>query len=256
MNSIQKFSLGLLAASALVSSCISPLAFEDPSSARQNLASPSQRRFGSRPLMDTGAEPATQNAGYGLQPQAQQGGQPFVQQQAPASQGMASAGQAQRMSSGAPMQTNNSALMGWNGEVSASAGEGQTRLSSGQPKHGLEPQVQGRMHILNLYQEVLDERDSLLIELQRLNSALREGEQLLTQLRASEKEYGLRLASLEEVKRTLVAQNRELSERLTLAQIRRLESDKLLLETQIAMHTKASMGTPEEAATPLLVTEK
>lgn len=254
MNSIQKFSLGLLTASTLVSSCISPLAFEDPSSARQSLASPSQRRFGSRPLLNTGAEPAYQSADYGLQPQVQQEGQPFAQQPAPG--GMASAGQAQRMSSGQPAQPNSSALMGWNGEVSASAGEGQRRLAAGQPKHGLEPQVQGRMHILNLYQEVLDERDGLLIELQRLNSALREGEQLLTQLRASEKEYSLRLASLEEVKRTLVAQNRELSERLTLAQIRRLESDKLLLETQIAMHTSAAKVTPEEVSTPLLVTEK
>jgi len=255
MNSIIKIGLTLLTSSALFASCVGPLAFQDPASARQSLAPQGQHRFGSRPLMNPEESYAPQNAGYGLQQAAQPQMQPQMQQGAP-SNNMASAGQAQRRPSAQPAMGDNSALMGWNGEVSASSGEGQRRMASGQPKHGLEPQVQGRMHILNLYQEVLDERDSLLIELQRLNSALREGEQLLTQLRASEKEYGLRLSSLEEVKRTLVAQNRELSSRLTLAQIRRLESDKLLLETQIAMHTNAPKGTPEDGADPMLVTEK
>lgn len=244
MNNLSRILLSALGALPLAASCTGPLAFQDPLTARQSPSMSSQRRFGSRPVYREEGQVAPADADYGLQPSQR------PQLDMPG-----------RLSSGiqahvVPSPAASSPLMGWEGQVINDSGEGQTRLAQGPSKHGLEPQISGRTHILNLYQEVLDERDSLLLELERLNSALREGEQLLTQLRSSEKAHSQRLAALEEIKRTLIEQNRDLSSRLTVAQIRRLESDKLLLETQIAMHSNTNDLRNADVAEPMLLTEK
>ena len=112
------------------------------------------------------------------------------------------------------------------------------------------------MHILNLYQEVLDERDSLLAEVERLGSALQTSEAERNMVRASEAEIGTRIAALEEAKRSLLEQNQDLAARLTTAQIRRLESEKLLLETQIAWHRDRAVmreGTTQEGGVTAMV---
>lgn len=90
------------------------------------------------------------------------------------------------------------------------------------------------MHILELYQAVLDERDSLALEVKALTAALEKSETGLGEARRSSSELETRIAALEEAKEALLRQNQELAARLTTAQIRRLEAEKLLLETRIA----------------------
>ena len=129
-------------------------------------------------------------------------------------------------------------------------------MAMGDPKHGLEPAISNRMRILDLYQEVLEERELLEVELARLNKANKAGEELVTRQRDAMQEMNKNLASLEDARRSLIEQNRDLSARLTVAQIRRLESDKLLLETQIAMHTTTQFAPSLESAEPILTADK
>ena len=124
-------------------------------------------------------------------------------------------------------------LYGWDGSVAAGETPGQVSQRAN-PGHGLEPTIEGRMHILELYQTVLDERDALASEVQALTKALERTEGDLAAVRGEKAELETRLAAEERAKQGLLQQNVELSGRLTTAQIRRLEAEKLLLETRIA----------------------
>ena len=98
---------------------------------------------------------------------------------------------------------------------------------------GVEPSLAGRMHIIELYQEVLDERDALAEEVQGLTSALEK-----SQAQHSEKDGSrdMLLQRITELEGSLAQMRRDYEEmgaRLTTAQIRRLEAEKLLLETRI-----------------------
>jgi hypothetical protein len=237
MNTQTKLTLALCLLSSLTASCIAPLALADPASARQSPSFQGQRRHGSRPTMDQGT-------GFGNQgPAPYQASMP--QQQAVAQNPY-----------GAVAQPAQVPLMGWGGEVAMMSQEGQTRMAMGDPKHGLEPAISNRMHILKLYQEVLEERELLEVELERLNKANKAGEELVKRQRDALKEMNESLASSEDARSSLLDQNRDLSARLTVAQIRRLESDKLLLETQIAMHTTIQFAPSLDPAAPILTAEK
>lgn len=90
-----------------------------------------------------------------------------------------------------------------------------------------------RYHMLELYQQVVDERDALSGEVRRLSaevSAARArnllSEQRLAELEKSHVERGLELERVQ-------ADNVELAGRLTTAQIRRLQAEKLLLESRL-----------------------
>lgn len=102
------------------------------------------------------------------------------------------------------------------------------------PSHELGPDEGGRMYILELYQNVIEERDRLALENQDLAAAL---DKTQTALEASRAEVaGLRelVRSLEDEKQMLVDDNLQLAARLTTAQIRRLQSEKILLQSRIA----------------------
>ena len=128
------------------------------------------------------------------------------------------------------------------------------------PREGPPPaqrELQGsegsRFHMLELYQQVVDERDALAGEVRRLTGELDaarqrqgRGDDRLAQL---EKEQAERARELE----LLRAQSLDLAGRLTTAQIRRLQAEKLLLETRLedtrAQGASAALvskpGTPE-----------
>jgi hypothetical protein len=125
------------------------------------------------------------------------------------------------------------ALYGWDGSVVEGQAPGQVTQRSN-PGHGLEPTLEGRMHILELYQSVLDERDALASEVQALTKSLEKTDVDLSAARARAAELETKLASEVRARDELQRQNLELSGRLTTAQIRRLEAEKLLLETRIA----------------------
>jgi hypothetical protein len=123
-------------------------------------------------------------------------------------------------------------LLGWDGGVVDGAPSGSVS-AEGQPAHGLEPSPAGRMHIIELYQRVLDERDSLAGEVETLARTLEETQGTLAAERARSADLETRLAALEASHQSTLGDNRELAARLATAQIRRLEAEKLLLETKL-----------------------
>ena len=99
--------------------------------------------------------------------------------------------------------------------------------------HGVEPTESGRLYILELYQEVLDQRDALQGEVSALQSDLEHAQSEIARLGGRATDGESRLGTLEQEAAALRAENLDLAARLTTAQIRRLEAEKLLLETRI-----------------------
>ena len=97
----------------------------------------------------------------------------------------------------------------------------------------LELTGRARTHIIELYQQVLEERDVLAHEVEELRANLAETDLALDAKTKAVEELSGRVAALEEAHRTLLADNQSIAARLVQAQIRRLEAEKLLLETRI-----------------------
>ena len=104
---------------------------------------------------------------------------------------------------------------------------------------GVEAPATGRTHVLELCQEVTEERDALREEVEALNEALRRSEEKLTGQRGDASSLNAQIEALKMEQERLLTQNQELASRLTTAQIRRLEAEKLLLEMRIDSHKAA-----------------
>ena len=98
----------------------------------------------------------------------------------------------------------------------------------------LAPSEGGRMYILELYQKAIDERDALEIEVRSLQSELERAKQGLLGSDRDLTSLQARIAQLESENKRLLEENLDLAARLTTAQIRRLQCEKILLETRIA----------------------
>ena len=122
-------------------------------------------------------------------------------------------------------------IYGWDGGVVD--GPAQGRVVREEPIRGIEPSATGRMHIIELYQEVLDERDALSEDVETLTAALEQAQAALAQKRQEMEGLKGRMAELEAGQERLFTQNQEIAARLTTAQIRRLEAEKLLLQSRI-----------------------
>jgi hypothetical protein len=103
-----------------------------------------------------------------------------------------------------------------------------------QQRHGIEPTESGRLYILELYQEVLEQRDALMIELNGMTGELERAQGELASLHAAASADQASVGKLQQELALLRAENQDLAARLTTAQIRRLEAEKLLLEAKIA----------------------
>ena len=102
------------------------------------------------------------------------------------------------------------------------------------PTHESDAESQGsRMFLLERYQEVVDERDSLAREVMGLNATI---DTLSAKITALETDLGqangTAAARQTEISR-LKGENTDLAERLTTAQIARLEAERILLEESI-----------------------
>jgi len=92
----------------------------------------------------------------------------------------------------------------------------------------------GRMYILELYQSVIEERDMLSLEVDALTDELERARQALIGADQRNAELEGRLQTAAEENRRLREENVELAGRLTTAQIRRLQAEKILLEQRLA----------------------
>lgn len=144
--------------------------------------------------------------------------------------------------------TADSPLLDWQGGVVEAPRQGTVHEVSRVGSRGLQESVEGRMHIIELYQSVLDERDQLLTEVDALQGALEKAQQEIQEAQDKFAELTTRADALEEAKKQLLAQNKELADRLTTAQLRRLEAEKLLLETQLAWHQEKSEAAAKSVA--------
>jgi hypothetical protein len=214
-----KKTLSLLAAglaASLFPGCMTPFAFTDPVTAREEHARMQESRFPRELPPGAQGEPAAA------------AGAPFGQD---------------------ALQT---PLRGWDGGVVEEPRAGEIATVDGVRHHGLEPSMEGRMHIIELYQEVLDERDQLLTEVRALQDALEKSQATLEEGRLTATGFGTRITALEEGNRRLTEENRDLAARLTTAQVRRLEAEKLLLETRIAWHReRQGLASPTAASSSL-----
>ena len=122
----------------------------------------------------------------------------------------------------------------------------------GAPTHGIEPTESGRLYILELYQEILEERDALEIEVSGLLEALETAQAEVANLRGAVQSDSGTLAALNNELALLRAENADLAARLTTAQIRRLEAEKILLENRIdSYRTKSTQETPPASGVAL-----
>lgn len=121
----------------------------------------------------------------------------------------------------------------------------------GEPAHDVEPNGTGRMYILELYQAAIDERDALELEVESLTSALQRAEAAAATCRQELAAGQGELALVREERDRLAQETDELAGRLLTAQVRRLETEKLLLEAKLGM-----LGARAEGAAPVGPTER
>jgi hypothetical protein len=101
------------------------------------------------------------------------------------------------------------------------------------PAHGVQQSEGSRMYLLELYQEVVDKKEALELEARSLMVELQQAQEKATTLGQELETNQARVTELEATNEEYRAQLRELAARLVTAQIRRFESEKLLLESKI-----------------------
>lgn len=138
-------------------------------------------------------------------------------------------------------------LYAWDGGVVRGAPQGRVTTQEGTPR-GVETPPAGRTHIIELYQQVLDERDALAEEVEALRQDLAQTSLALEVKSKESDELSARVASLEASHRELMNDNQSIAGRLVQAQIRRLEAEKLLLETRIESERAKAEETARAAA--------
>ncbi|MFN0244916.1 MAG: hypothetical protein ACKVWV_18695 [Planctomycetota bacterium] len=109
------------------------------------------------------------------------------------------------------------------------------------PSRDLPTPAGSRMYLLDLYQKAVEEKEALALEVKGLNAALSK-EQAQTESVIRERDaLHARLQALDDEKKELATENVDLAARLVTAQIRRLESEKALLEWKIdALRSQAA----------------
>ncbi len=110
------------------------------------------------------------------------------------------------------------------------------------------PGENGRMHILELYQKAIEERDELVTEVAHLQRQIEQERLNVAAQQRKTAELESKLAVLEADRARVLDQNVDLAGRLTTAQIRRLQAEKLLLEHKIReAQQSASVAVPVPA---------
>ncbi|MBJ02648.1 MAG: hypothetical protein CMK00_07250 [Planctomycetes bacterium] len=138
-------------------------------------------------------------------------------------------------------------LYGWDGSVVVGEGDGSVSQAPAPLRRETAGAEGSRMYILELYQETVDERDRLRIELESLEGALGRAQALYDDLWSSFEGMQAEQARLKAERESQRAENFDLAARLTTAQIRRLEAEKLLLETRLNWEQTSAEAAPEKS---------
>ncbi len=105
--------------------------------------------------------------------------------------------------------------------------------TTGEPTRDVASHAGSRMYLLDLYQKAMDEKDALSLEVKGLGSALSQEQGALEAMTKERDALAAKVKQLQGDNERFTAENADLAARLTTAQIRRLEAEKLLLEAQI-----------------------
>lgn len=118
------------------------------------------------------------------------------------------------------------------------------------PMRELEMSGSGRLYLLEMYQQALEDRDTLEMEVGTLTARLEHMQARNTELETQLAATDAARAKLAEDGETLRAENQDLAARLVTAQIRRLEAEKMLIEARIEQERNAAPaeGTAQTAA--------
>ncbi len=108
------------------------------------------------------------------------------------------------------------------------------------PARELEMTGSGRLYLLEMYQQALDEREALEIEVGSLTARLEQLQARTTDLETRLTDGDTVRAELESTAATLREENQDLAGRLVTAQIRRLEAEKMLIEARIEQERSAA----------------
>jgi len=144
-------------------------------------------------------------------------------------------------------------LLAWDGDVVDGPQVGKV-VERADPARGLDPAPGGRTYLLQLYQQVLDERDSLEDEVHALRKALSEAQARLDSTAKDTAKLSKRVDALAADVSRLSAENDDLAARLATAQIRRLEAEKMLLEARIEWYHDQDKAESTGDLTPSLAT--
>jgi hypothetical protein len=119
------------------------------------------------------------------------------------------------------------------GEPVLYARDGSVVQGPGAAAHDPRAREGGRVYLLDLYQKALDEREAFALEVRNLNVTLEQQLASYTRLEQERTALDERVQALAQEQERLRIENADLAARLTTAQIRRLEAEKLLLESRI-----------------------
>ena len=124
--------------------------------------------------------------------------------------------------------------------------DGRPTTQSGGPAAERLPQEGSRTFMLELYQKAIDEKEALALEIKNLEATLSKSRAELAGALKTNEELQQKHDALETERARLQEENFELAGRLVTAQIRRLESEKILLESKIEWQRLEEKSAPEK----------
>lgn len=115
------------------------------------------------------------------------------------------------------------------------------------PASGRAPQEGSRTFMLELYQKAIDEKEALALEIKNLEATLEKSRNELAAAVKDKDELQKKHDALEAERARLQEENFDLAGRLVTAQIRRLEAEKILLESKIEWQRLEEKGAPDKS---------
>ena len=109
------------------------------------------------------------------------------------------------------------------------------------------PQEGSRTFMLELYQKAIDEKEALALEIRNLEATLQKSRSELAAALKEKDELQQKHDALEAERARLQEESFDLSGRLVTAQIRRLEAEKILLESKIEWQRLEEKSAPDKS---------